>query len=77
MMRFLKSIRVQLIVIMLTCYLTPILILGLYMGNVFFTDLRTRTETALTTSVEHAYTMSLQNVERAIELAKDAPMTAS
>lgn len=72
MMRFLKSIRVQLIVIMLTCYLTPILILGLYMGNVFFTDLRTRTETALTTSVEHAYTMSLQNVERAIELAKDA-----
>lgn len=72
MMRFLKSIRAQLIVIMLTCYLTPILVLGLYMGNVFFTDMRTRTETALTTSVEHAYTLCLQNVERAIELARDA-----
>ena len=53
-MKFFKSIRVQLVAIMLLCYLTPTLILGEYMGNVFFADMRTKTETALTSSVEHA-----------------------
>ena len=42
------------------------------MGNVFFADMRTKTETALTSSVEHACTLSLQSVARAVSLAKDA-----
>lgn len=71
-MKALKSIRVQLIAIMLLCYLVPTLILGEYMGNVFFADMRAKTETALSSSVEHAYTLSLQNVERAVSLAKEA-----
>ena len=71
-MKFFKSIRVQLVAIMLLCYLTPTLILGEYMGNVFFADMRTKTETALTSSVEHACTLSLQSVARAVSLAKDA-----
>ncbi|MGN0776558.1 MAG: sensor histidine kinase [Candidatus Ventricola sp.] len=71
-MKALKSIRVQLVAIMLLCYLAPTLILGEYMGNVFFADLRAKTETALSSSVEHAYTLSLQNVERAVSLAKEA-----
>lgn len=67
-----KSIRFQLLAIMLLCYLAPTLLLGGYMGNVFFTDLRDKTETALTSGAEHALTLTQQNVERAIELAKDA-----
>ena len=71
-MRFLKSIRVQLILIILLCYLTPTLLLGQYMGGVFFTDLRQKTETALTSSVEHACTLALQNIRKTVDLAKDA-----
>lgn len=71
-MKALKSIRLQLIAIMLLCYLAPTLILGEYMGNVFFADMRAKTETALSSSVEHAYTLSLQSVERAVSLAKEA-----
>lgn len=67
-----KSIQFQLLAIMLLCYLAPTLLLGGYMGNVFFSDLRDKTETALTSGAEHALTLTQQNVERAIELAKDA-----
>lgn len=72
MMKFLKSIRAQIVVIMLICYLTPTLLLGEYMGSVLLEDLRAKTETALTSSAEHAWTLSLQNVQRAVDLAKDA-----
>lgn len=71
-MKFLKSIRMQLILIILMCYLVPTLLLGQYMGGVFFADLREKTETALTSSVEHAYTLTLQNIRKAIDLAEDA-----
>ena len=71
-MKLFRSIRVQLVLIVLVCYLAPTLLLGQYMGGVFFADLRTKTETALTSSAEHAYTLSHQNVQRAVSLAKDA-----
>ena len=71
-MKFFKSIRVQLILIILMCYLVPTLLLGQYMGGVFFADLRGKTQTALTSSVEHASTLTLQNIRRAIDLAEDA-----
>lgn len=71
-MKFLKSIRMQLILILLMCYLVPTLLLGQYMGGVFFADLQEKTQTALTSSVEHACTLTLQNIRRAIALAKDA-----
>lgn len=71
-----KSIRFQLLAIMLVCYLAPTLLLGEYMGNVFFSDLREKTETALTSGAEHALTLARQNVERAVTLAKDATYDA-
>ena len=71
-MKALKSIRMQLILIVLLCYLVPTVLLGQYMGGVFFADLRQKTETALTSSAEHACTLSLQNIRKAIDLAKDA-----
>lgn len=67
-----KSIRFQLLLIVLLCYLAPTLLLGQYMGSVFFTDLREKTETALTSGAEHAHAMTLQNVARVVTLAKDA-----
>lgn len=72
MMKLFKSIRIQLVAILLICYLTPTLLLGEYMGRVLLEDLRTKTETALTSSAGHAWTLSLQNVQRAVKLAKDA-----
>lgn len=71
-MKVLKSIRMQLILIVLLCYLVPTALLGQYMGGVFFADLRQKTETALASSAEHACTLSLQNIRKAIDLAKDA-----
>lgn len=71
-MKLLKSIRVQLILIILMCYLVPTLLLGEYMGSVLFDDLREKTQTALTSSVEHASTLALQNIRRVIALAEDA-----
>lgn len=71
-MRGVKSIRLQLVGIMLICYLAPTALLGWFMGSVFFRDLQEKTETALTSSADNAYTLALKNVERAVTLAKDA-----
>lgn len=68
----LKSIRVQILAIMLICYLFPTLLLGEYMGGVFFADLQEKTEQALTSGAEHARTLTVQQIERAIKLSKDA-----
>lgn len=71
-MRTLKSIRVQLVAIMLLCYLIPTLLLGQYMGTIFFSDLRSKTEAALTTGAEHAFSSCVQSVEQLLTLARDA-----
>lgn len=68
----LKSIRVQVLAIVLICYLFPTLLLGEYMGRVFFADLQEKTEQALTSGAEHARTLTLQQIARAIALSKDA-----
>ena len=68
----LKSIRVQILAIVLICYMVPTLLLGEYMGGVFFADLQEKTEQALTSGAEHARTLTVQQIERAIELSKDA-----
>lgn len=67
-----RSIRFQILAIVLVCYLVPTLVLGQYMGSVFFDDLRQKTEAALTSGAEHARTLTLQQIERAITLSKDA-----
>jgi len=68
----LKSIRVQILALVLVCYLVPTLLLGEYMGRVFFADLREKTEQALTSGAEHARILTIQQIERAIDLSKDA-----
>ena len=68
----LKSMRVQVLAIVLICYLVPTLLLGEYMGRVFFADLQEKTEQALTSGAEHARTLTIRQIERAITLSKDA-----
>lgn len=68
----LKSIRIQILAIVLICYLVPTLLLGEYMGRVFFADLGKKTEQALTSGAEHARILTVQRIERAIILSKDA-----
>lgn len=68
----LKSIRVQILALVLVCYLVPTLLLGEYMGRVFFADLQEKTEQALTSGAEHARILTIQQIERAIDLSKDA-----
>ena len=68
----LRSIRAQILAIVLVCYMAPTLLLGEYMGNVFFSSLREKTEQALTVSAGHAGTLALEQIKRAVSLSKDA-----
>ena len=68
---FYKTLRFRIIAIAVLCWLVPTLVLGAYMGNVFFGALRRKTEALLTASAEHAQLMTLQEVDRLLALARD------
>ena len=68
---YIKSLRFRILLIVLLCWLLPVLALGGYMGGVFFGALEEKTEAALASSAEHAQTLTLQIIRRAITLAKD------
>ena len=67
-----NSLRFQVIAIMLLCYLVPALLLGVFTQTVLIKSMRRKTDAALTAGVEHAWTLTAQNVERAIALSRDA-----
>ena len=71
-MRIFKKIRVQLVAIVLACYLIPALVLGFYMGGAVLGDLRAKTETALRTGMEYSMLLAEENLGRAVALARDA-----
>lgn len=71
-MRTLKSIRVQLVLIMVSCYIIPIAILGGSVGSALFNDLKEKTETALTSGAEYSCDLTVQRLDQAITLARDA-----
>ncbi|MBR6185438.1 MAG: histidine kinase [Clostridia bacterium] len=66
------TLRFQMIAIMLLCYLLPALLLGFFTQTVLLESMRDKTEAALSSSVEHAWTLTTQQVEHAIFLARDA-----
>ena len=68
---YVKSLRFRILLIVLLCWLLPVLALGGYMGGVFFGALQEKTEAALAASAEYAHTLTLANIRRAITLAKD------
>ncbi|MBR4332816.1 MAG: sensor histidine kinase [Clostridia bacterium] len=67
-----NSLRFQVIAIMLLCYLVPALLLGVFTQTVLIKSMRRKTDAALTAGVEYAWTLTAQNVERAIALSRDA-----
>ena len=67
-----KSLRFQILALMLVCYLTPTMLLGHYLGGVFLKNAREKTEAALTSGAEYALTMCRQNIDQAVDLAKGA-----
>ena len=71
-LRRLNSLRVQLGAIVLVSYLIPAVLLGTFTGTVLLRGLEEKTRSAVSSSAEHAFAMTEQNVARAVELARGA-----
>ena len=71
-MRFIRSIRGQLLIIILICYLTPVVVLSSYIGAVLSQDMVEKTKTALTSGVEYAWTLASQRLQQVVTLARAA-----
>ena len=52
-----KSLRFQILALMLVCYLTPTLLLGNYLGGVFLKNVREKTEAVLGAGSCHVVTI--------------------
>ena len=68
---FLRSLRFQVMAIMLICYLVPATALGIFTRTVLLKSLREKTETALVTGADHAWALTEQQTQRAMTLARD------
>ena len=66
------SLRAQIGLIVLLSYLIPVALLGGFAGQRLLNELETKTRSAITAGAEQAWTLTQQNVERALELARDA-----
>ena len=66
------SLRAQLGLIVLLSYLLPVLLLGVFTGSLLLHRLEDQTQSAIRSGAEQAWTMTEQNVERTLELARDA-----
>ena len=70
--RIRQSLRAQVSLIVLLSYLLPVLLLGVFTGSLLLHRLEEQTRTAVTSGAEQAWTLTEQNVERTLELARDA-----
>ena len=70
--RIRQSLRAQLGLIVLLSYLIPVLLLGVFAGSILLHRLEDQTRAAVTSGAEQAWTLTEQNVERTLELARDA-----
>ena len=70
--RIRQSLRAQVCLIVLLSYLLPVLLLGVFTGSLLLHRLEEQTRTAVTSGAEQAWTLTEQNVERTLELARDA-----
>lgn len=68
----LHTLRFRIMAIAALCWLLPTLVLGMYMGGVFFDALKQKTQALLETGAYHAHIMSVQEIERIINKSKDA-----
>ena len=67
-----NSLRAQLGLIVLLSYLLPVLLLGVFTGSLLLHKLEEQTRTAVTSGAEQAWTLTVQNIDRTLELARDA-----
>ena len=67
-----NSLRAQLGLIVLLSYLLPVLLLGVFTGSLLLHKLEEQTQTAVTSGAEQAWTLTVQNIDRTLELARDA-----
>ena len=65
------SLRLQVMAIMLLCYLFPATVLGVFCQTVLLKNLRQKTEAALLTGADHAWELTEQQAARAVSLARD------
>ncbi len=66
-----SSLRFQVIAIMLLCYLIPTALLGFF-TRALLSGMRQRTEAALAAGVEHAWTQTMQHLDHAVALGREA-----
>ena len=66
------SLRSQITLIVLLCYLIPVALLGFFAGSILLNQLEEKTRSAVTSGAEHAFAMTEQNISRAVDLARDA-----
>ncbi|NLD83700.1 MAG: histidine kinase [Clostridiales bacterium] len=66
------SLRVQITVLLVLCYLIPALVLSVFIQTVLMPGLREKTASALSSDVEHAWTLTCQSIDSVIALARDA-----
>ena len=66
------SLRVQIITLLVLCYLIPVLILSVFIQAALIPGLQRKNLSALTADVEHAWTMTVRRIDDAIALSRDA-----
>lgn len=71
-MRIFKKLRVQLMAIVLVCYLVPMLVLGFYMGSAVLGDFQAKTESALTTGMDYSMMLCEESLDKLVVLSQDA-----
>lgn len=71
LIRRMTSLRVSILLIVLTCWLVPTLLLGSFMGGRFAWALREKTEALLATTAQQAGVRVKENVDAVVAMAKD------
>ena len=71
-MRVFRKIRVQLVVIVLVCYLVPAAVLGAYTGGPVLNDLKAKSESSLLTGMDYSLMLTEENLQKLVDLARDA-----
>ena len=68
----LASLRVQIVVLLVLCWLIPALVLSVFIQTTLIPGLRSKTASALHADAEHAWTLACQNIDGVIAQARDA-----
>lgn len=67
-----STLRVRISLIAALCWLLPTVVLGIYMGSVFFDALHEKVEALLISNATHVEEMAIRRVDALIDLGRDA-----